>query len=165
MPRISAGLLMYRFRGGELQVLLAHPGGPLFRSKDDGHWTIPKGEVGPGEDLLEAARREFREETGVPPTGPFVALTPITQKGGKVVHAWAFEGTCDPAAIISNTFTMEWPPRSGRRVAFPEIDRADFFDVAAARQKLKAAQVPLVEELAQLVSGGAADRGGSQSEM
>ena len=96
MPRVSAGLLMYRIRDGKMHVLLAYPGGPLFKSKDDGAWTIPKGEVEPGEDLHETAKREFEEETGVPPSGPFIALTPIKQKGGKIVHAWAFEGDCDP---------------------------------------------------------------------
>jgi predicted NUDIX family NTP pyrophosphohydrolase len=151
MPRVSAGLLMYRIRDGQLQVLLAHPGGPYFTNKDDGAWTIPKGEIEPGEDLLEAAKREFKEETGVTPTGPFIALTPIRQKGGKIVHAWAFKGDCDPAAIVSNTFTMEWPLKSGRQMEFPEIDRADFFDVAAARQKIKAAQEALVEELEGIV--------------
>lgn len=164
MPRVSAGLLMYHFREGALYVLLAHPGGPFFRNKDDGHWTIPKGEAESGEDLLNAARREFREETGVTPLGPFIALKPITQKGGKVVHAWGFAGTCDPGAIVSNTFVMEWPPRSGRRVAFPEIDRADFFDVPTAKRKVKAAQVPLIEELEALVVGGAADRGDGPGE-
>src|SRR6186997_2435047 len=120
MPRVSAGLLMYRNCDGMLQVLLAHPGGPLFKNKDQGVWTIPKGEIEPGEDLLEAARREFEEETGVTPTGPFTALTPIQQKGGKIVHAWAFKGDCDPRAIVSNTFTLEWPPHSGRQMGFPE---------------------------------------------
>lgn len=153
MPRVSAGLLMYRIRDGKLQVLLAHPGGPYFRNKDDGAWTIPKGEVEPGEDMLEAARREFAEETGVAPTGPFVALTPVTQKGGKIVHAWAFQGDCDPAAIVSSKFTMEWPPKSGRRVAFPEIDRADFFDLAAASRKIMAAQLALVEECERIATG------------
>jgi predicted NUDIX family NTP pyrophosphohydrolase len=137
---------MYRIRDGKVQVLLAHPGGPLFQNKDDGAWTIPKGEVEPGEDLLEAAKREFEEETGVTPTGPFAALTPIKQKGGKIVHAWAFKGDCDPRAIVSNTFTMEWPPKSGRQMEFPEMDRADFFDVSAASRKIKAAQMALVEE-------------------
>ena len=146
MPRISAGLLMYRIHDGELQILLAHPGGPFFKNKDDGAWTIPKGEIEPGEDFLEASKREFKEETGVTPTGPFIALTPIKQKGGKIVHAWAFEGDCDPSAIVSNTFTMEWPPKSGRQMEFPEIDRADFFDVAAARRKIKAGQEALIEE-------------------
>jgi len=147
MSRISAGLLMYRIHGGTLQVLLAHPGGPFFKNKDEGAWSIPKGEVEPGEDLLETAKREFEEETGITPKGPFIALTPITQKGGKIVHAWAFEDDCDPSAIVSNTFTIEWPPKSGQQMEFPEIDRADFFDVAAAKRKVKAAQVALIEEL------------------
>jgi predicted NUDIX family NTP pyrophosphohydrolase len=155
MPRVSAGLLMYRLRDGKLQVLLAHPGGPLFKKKDEGAWSIPKGEIEPGEDLLDAARREFEEETGVTPAGPFVALTPVTQKGGKIVHAWAFQGDCDPSAIVSNTFSMEWPPRSGRQMEFPEIDRADFFDVAGARRKIKPAQVPLIEEVERFVNGQA----------
>lgn len=153
MPRVSAGLLMYRIQDGKLQVLLAHPGGPLFQNKDDGVWTIPKGEIEPGEDMLEAAKREFEEETGITPTGPFIELTPIKQKGGKIVHAWAFKGDCDPSAVASNTFTMEWPPKSGRLMEFPEMDRADFFDVAAAGQKIKAAQMPLVEECEQIVLG------------
>ena len=147
MSRISAGLLMYRIHGGTLQVLLAHPGGPFFKNKDERAWSIPKGEVEPGEDLLETAKREFEEETGITPKGPFIALTPITQKGGKIVHAWAFEDDCDPSAIVSNTFTIEWPPKSGQQMEFPEIDRADFFDVAAAKRKVKAAQVALIEEL------------------
>src|SRR5690242_20181533 len=102
MPRISAGLMMYRVRAGKLQVLLAHPGGPYFASKDDGSWTIPKGEVDPGEELLATAKREFEEETGFVPKGPFLPLAPIRQKGGKIVHAWAFEGDCDPADLVSN---------------------------------------------------------------
>jgi len=151
MPRVSAGLLMYRMKDGVFQVLLAHPGGPYFKSKDEGAWTIPKGEVEPGEDLLGAAKREFEEETGVTPTGPFIALTPIKQKGGKIVHAWAFEGDCDPSAIASNTFSMEYPPKSGQQMEFPEMDRADFFDMAAASRKIKAAQMALVEECKQMV--------------
>jgi predicted NUDIX family NTP pyrophosphohydrolase len=147
MPRVSAGLLMYRIRDGKLQVLLAHPGGPFFKNKDEGAWTIPKGEVESDEDFLEAAKREFKEETGVTPTGPFTALTPIRQKGGKIVHAWAFEGDCDPGAIVSNTFRIEWPPRSGRLMDFPEIDRAEFYDLAVARRKIKAAQAALIDEL------------------
>ena len=153
MPRVSAGLLMYRIQDGKFQVLLAHPGGPLFKNKDEGDWTIPKGEPEPEEDLLEAAKREFEEETGVTPTGPFIALAPIQQKGGKIVHAWAFKGDCDPSAIVSNNFTMEWPPRSGRQMEFPEIDRAVFFDVAMAGRKIKAAQMPLIEECEQIVLG------------
>ena len=147
MPRVSAGLLMYRIQDGKLQVLLAHPGGPLFKNKDEGAWTIPKGEIELGEDLLEAAKREFKEEIGVTPTGPFIALTPITQKGGKIVHAWAFKGDCDPGTIVSNTFSIEWPPRSGRLMDFPEIDRAEFYDVAVASRKIKAAQAALIDEL------------------
>ena len=154
-PRVSAGLLMYRSGGDGLLVLLVHPGGPFFRSKDDGAWSIPKGEVEPGENLLEAALREFGEEIGVTPTGRFLALTPVRKKGGKVVHAWAVEGECDPAMIRSNTFTIEWPPRSGRQVEFPEIDRAAFFGPAEARRKVNAGQIPLIDELERLVKGGA----------
>jgi predicted NUDIX family NTP pyrophosphohydrolase len=153
MPRVSAGLLMYRMHEGKLQVLLAHPGGPFFKNKDDGAWGIPKGEVEPGEDLLETAKREFEEETGVHPTGPFTPLAPVRQKGGKIVHAWAWEGECDPGAVISNTFTMEWPPGSGRQMSFPEVDRVDFFDVVTARRKIKAGQEKLIEELETLLSG------------
>ena len=153
MPRISAGLLMYRIHDGELQMLLAHPGGPFFKNKDYGAWTIPKGEIESGEDLLEAAKREFEEETGVTPIGPFIALAAIKQKGGKIVHAWAFKGDCDPAAIVSNTFTMEWPPKSGQQVEFPEIDRADFFDLATAKRKIKAGQEALIEQLEEITKG------------
>jgi predicted NUDIX family NTP pyrophosphohydrolase len=143
---------MYRTHVGELQVLLAHPGGPFFKNKDDGAWSIPKGEVEPGDDLLATAQREFEEETGVISKGPFIALTPVKQRGGKVVHAWAFEGDCDPSKIVSNTFLVEWPPRSGRQSEFPEIDRADFFDVIAAKRKINAAQVALIEELVKALS-------------
>src|ERR1700722_15588854 len=149
--RISAGLLLYRLIDGQLQVLLAHPGGPFFQNKDEGAWSIPKGEVEPDEDLLAAAQREFMEEIGFAPEGPFIALTPVKQKGGKIVHAWAFQGDCDPSATVSNTFTMEWPPRSGQQMEFPESDRADFFDVAAAKRKIKAGQEALIEELQRIV--------------
>jgi len=155
MPRTSAGLLMYRLGGGELQVLLVHPGGPFFVSRDEGAWTIPKGEVGPGEDLLAAAVREFGEEIGAAPTGPYLPLTPVKQKGGKTVHAWAFEGDCDPGSITCNTFTIEWPPRSGRLMEFPEIDRAGFFGLSEARRKVNSGQVPLIDELERIVGGGA----------
>ena len=147
MPRLSAGLLMYRIKDGVLQVLLAHPGGPFFAKKDEGAWSIPKGEPDADEDLFITAQREFEEETGVKPTGPFLPLKPIQQKGGKIVHAWAFEGDCDPTTCISNTFTMEWPPRSGKQQEFPEIDRAEFYDLAAARKKITARQDGLIEEL------------------
>jgi predicted NUDIX family NTP pyrophosphohydrolase len=151
MPRLSAGLLMYRFKGGSLEVLLAHPGGPFFLRKDEGAWTIPKGEPDADEDLLLAAQREFEEETGINPTGPFVPLTPITQKGGKIVHAWAMAGDCDPKAVRSNTFIMEWPPHSGKRQEFPEVDRAQWFDPPTARKKIKAEQAALVDELEALL--------------
>jgi predicted NUDIX family NTP pyrophosphohydrolase len=147
MPRISAGLLMYRIRDVGVEVLLAHPGGPYFVNKDDGAWTIPKGEPNADEDLLVTARREFAEETGITPTGPFIPLKPIQQKAGKIVYAWAFRGDCDPAAITSNTFTIEWPPKSGRQQAFPEIDRAEFYDLAAARKKIKPGQEAFLDEL------------------
>ena len=132
-------------------MLLAHPGGPYFTNKDELSWTIPKGEIEPGEDMLEAAKREFKEETGVTPTGPFTALKPIKQKGGKIVHTWAFKGDCDPSAIVSNTFSMEWPPKSGRQMEFPEMDRAEFFDMPAALRKIKAGQEALIEELEGIV--------------
>jgi predicted NUDIX family NTP pyrophosphohydrolase len=152
MPRISAGLLMYRIRNGAVEVLLAHPGGPFFQDKDDGAWSIPKGEIEPGEDLLVTAQREFAEETGIKPIGPFLPLRPIQQKGGKIVHAWAFAGDCDPAAVKSNTFTLEWPPKSGRQAEFPEIDRAEFFDLAAARKKIKPGQEAFLAELATILN-------------
>lgn len=152
MPRISAGLLVYRRRDGALEVLLAHPGGPLFRHKDDGHWSIPKGEPQPGEELLDAARREFREEIGQSPGGSApIPLQPITQKGGKIVYAWAVEGDWTGSSPQSNLFTMEWPPGSGRMAQFPEIDEARFFPLDAARRKIKPAQIPLLDELEQFL--------------
>ena len=144
---------MYRIKDGAIQVLLAHPGGPYFAKKDDESWSIPKGEPGPDEDLFLTAQREFQEETGLKPAGPFIALQPVKQKGGKVVHAWAFVGDCDPTTLQSNTFTMEWPPKSGQQKQFPEIDRAEFFDLETARRKVKAAQVGLIEELETILSG------------
>jgi len=134
-----------------VEILLAHPGGPFWKNKDDGAWTIPKGEVTPGEDLLAAAIREFTEETGLTPTPPFVSLGEIKHKSGKIVHAWAFQGDCDPAEIRSNTFKLEWPPKSGRTQEFPEIDRAKFYDLAAARQKILVSELPLLDRLAELV--------------
>lgn len=152
MPKTSAGLLMYRFHEGNLQVLLAHPGGPFFKNKDEGAWSIPKGEIEPDEDYLLAAKREFEEEMGLIPEGTFLPLTPVKQKGGKIVHAWAIEGECDPKAIVSNTFSIMWPPKSGKEVEFPEIDRAEFFDVEIARSKINAAQAALIDELEQRLS-------------
>jgi predicted NUDIX family NTP pyrophosphohydrolase len=142
---------MYRRRGGELEVFLVHPGGPFWARRDQGAWSIPKGEYAPGEDPLAAARREFAEETGILADGDAIALSPIRQKGGKLIRAFALEGDCDPSAIESNRFTMEWPPRSGRQQEFPEVDRAGWFTLEAARKKLLDAQVALVEELARLL--------------
>jgi predicted NUDIX family NTP pyrophosphohydrolase len=147
MPKTSAGLLLYRVRDGALEFLLAHPGGPFWKNKDAGAWTIPKGEITDNEAPLAAAIREFEEELGFKPSGPFIQLTPIKQKGGKVVHAWAFEGDCDPTQIKSNTFSMEWPPRSGKQAEFPEVDRAEFFDLENAKRKINPAQIPFLEEL------------------
>jgi predicted NUDIX family NTP pyrophosphohydrolase len=147
MPKESAGLLMYRLRGGALEYLLVHPGGPFWQHKDAGAWSIPKGELLPAEDPLAAAQREFEEEVGFKPQGPFLALTPIKQKGGKIVHAWAFEGDCDPAQIHSNTFSLQWPPGSGRLQQFPEVDRAAFFNAEAGPEQLNPAQAEWLEEL------------------
>ena len=147
-PRLSAGILLFREREGGLEVLLGHPGGPFFTKKDEGSWTVLKGEAEPGEDPQAVARREFAEETGSqPPDGTLLELGEIRQKGGKTVIAWALAGDLDPATARSNTFEMEWPPRSGRRRAFPEIDRVDWFDLEAARTKILPAQVPLLDRL------------------
>ncbi len=146
----SAGILLYRRRDGRLELLLAHPGGPFWRTKDLGNWTIPKGEVDAGEELLDVARREFGEETGHPLTTGASGLIPlgeIRQKSGKLVVAWGAEGDLDPATAVSNTFSMEWPPGSGRLEAFPEIDRVAWFDAPEARRRLKAAQVPFIDRL------------------
>lgn len=151
MSRISAGLLMYRTCQGRIEVLLAHPGGPYFRNKDEGAWTIPKGEVEPEEDLLETAQREFTEETGLKPHGPFLPLATVKQKGGKIVHAWAFEGNCDPTTLVSNSYKIKWPPRSGNWATFPEVDRAEFFDLDTARKKVNPAQMGLLQELEQIL--------------
>jgi predicted NUDIX family NTP pyrophosphohydrolase len=147
MAGVSAGLLMYRRRAGALEVLLAHPGGPFWKNKDLGAWTIPKGEIVEGEDPLATARREFEEETSLRPEGPFEPLGSVTQKGGKVVHAWAFEGDCDPAAVRSNTYKVEWPPRSGQWREFPEVDRACWFGLDDARAKINPAQARLLDAL------------------
>ena len=143
---ISAGLLAFR-RRDELEVLLAHPGGPFWAKKDAGAWTIPKGLAEPGADLLATARREFTEETNLAAAGDFIPLTPVKQKNGKVVHAWALEGDFDLAAFASNTFEIEWPPKSGRRKSFPEIDRIAYFTLPIARVKILAYQRPLLREL------------------
>ncbi len=154
MPKVSAGILLYRRRAGGIEVFLVHPGGPFWAKQDDGAWSIPKGEPAPGEDLLRCARREFREETGFAVDGPFQPLPSVRQAGGKTVHAWAVEGDCDAGAVTSNRFSLEWPPRSGRRQEFPEIDRAQWFDLAAARGKLNSGQRPLVEAVERLAGAG-----------
>jgi predicted NUDIX family NTP pyrophosphohydrolase len=141
-------MLMYRFHDSQLQVLLVHPGGPLWANKDAGAWSIPKGEFDEGEDPLAAAKREFREETGCAIDAALIPLRPLKQRGGKLVYAWMVEGDCDPAAISSNTFTIEWPPRSGRRQEFPEIDRAGWFPIDEAAAKLLAGQRGFLDELA-----------------
>ena len=147
MAKLSAGLLLYRRRGGALEVFLVHPGGPFWAKKDAGAWSIPKGETDPEEDHLAAARREFAEETGLQADGRFLPLTPIRQSGGKIVHAFALEGDFDPSTIQSNSFEIEWPPRSGRKRSFPEIDRAAWFSLDEARQKINPAQRALLDEL------------------
>jgi predicted NUDIX family NTP pyrophosphohydrolase len=143
----SAGLLVYRRRDGNLQVFLVHPGGPFWAKKDEGAWSIPKGEIEEHEDPLKAAQREFFEETGFNIDGNFIALTPVKQAGGKWVYAWGVEGDCDSESIRSNTFSMEWPPRSGKRKGFPEVDRAAWFSLDDAKRKILRSQVSLVDEL------------------
>jgi predicted NUDIX family NTP pyrophosphohydrolase len=149
MPRNSSGLIMYRRADDRVEVLLVHPGGPFWKNKDLGAWSIPKGEAAEGENLLACAKREFEEETGFKPSGDFFELRPIKQKSGKIVHAWAFEGDCDPTTIVSNTVFIEWPPRSGKRIEVPEVDHAEFFDIATAKQKINPAQAALLDELVQ----------------
>ena len=151
MAKESAGLLLYRRRGGGLELFLVHPGGPFWAGKDAGAWSIPKGEHHPAEDPLAAARREFQEETGLSVTGTFLPLTPRKQKSGKLVRAFAVEGDADPAVVHSNTFTLEWPPRSGRTQEFPEVDRAGWFPLDAALEKIHPGQRGFLEELAALL--------------
>jgi predicted NUDIX family NTP pyrophosphohydrolase len=146
-PKVSAGLLLFRRVSGRLEVLLAHPGGPFWTKKDVGAWTIPKGLAEQDEELLAAARREFGEETGLHPAGPFLPLGEVKQKSGKVVHAWACEGDADPTRTTSNRTKVEWPPGSGRLVEFPEIDRCAWFEPAQARIKLNPAQAEFINRL------------------
>ena len=149
----SAGLLMFRRKGDAVEVLLAHPGGPFWSRRDAAAWTLPKGEIGPGEEALAAARREFAEETGFASAPPFVPLGELKQKSGKRISAWAFEGDADPARLVSNEFEMEWPPRSGRTRRFPEIDRVEWFGLDAARAKLIAGQAPFSDALEAWLAG------------
>jgi predicted NUDIX family NTP pyrophosphohydrolase len=155
MARRSAGLLLYRRRDGDVEVLLAHPGGPLFAKKDLGDWSVPKGEIEPGEAPWDVARREFEEETGhPPPDGEAIDLGEIRQKGGKLVVAWGVEGDLDPAAAHSNTFMLEWPPRSGRRIEVPEIDRVEWFAPDEARRRIKETQIPFIDRLLPAIGAG-----------
>jgi predicted NUDIX family NTP pyrophosphohydrolase len=146
---------MFRLRGGELEVLLVHPGGPWWSKKDVGAWSVPKGEVGKGEEPRAAAQREFQEELGLVAQGQLIPLGEICQQGGKLVHAWALEGDCDPAALHGNTFSMMWPPRSGQWREFPEVDRAEFFSLSEARRKINPAQAAWLDRLAQFVARSA----------
>ena len=147
MAKKSAGILLYRTVNKALEVFLVHPGGPFWAKKDDGAWSIPKGEFEDNEEPLAAAKREFKEETGIEISGEFIQLTSIKQKSGKIVYAWAVEGDIDPAKIKSNNVEIEWPPRSGRQQTFPEIDKAEWFTYIEAQKKIISAQSALVEEL------------------
>jgi predicted NUDIX family NTP pyrophosphohydrolase len=147
MAKQSAGLLVYRKRNGKLEVFLVHPGGPFWQNKDDGAWSIPKGECSVGEDLLEVAKREFQEETGMPIDGSFTPLEPITQRGGKMVYVWLVEADVDASKVKSNTFTMEWPPRSGIMKEFPEVDRGEWFDMNTGSEKLNDRQREFLKQL------------------
>ena len=142
----ATGLLLYR-RRGELEIFLVHPGGPFWAKKDAGAWSLPKGEIGEGEEPLQAAKREFTEETGFPIVGEFQPLEPLKQSGGKVVHAWAIEADCDPSKVRSNLFSMEWPPKSGKTQQFPEVDRAAWFNIPDARKRILAGQIGFIDQL------------------
>jgi predicted NUDIX family NTP pyrophosphohydrolase len=154
MPKRSAGLLVYRLRERALEVFLVHPGGPFWTKRDDGAWSIPKGEYTPDEDRLDAAKREFKEETGFEVHGEFAPLGSVKQAGGKIVDAWSIEADVDPAKLVSNTFLLEWPPRSGASVEFPEVDRADWFPIDLARRKILPGQLPLLDSLVKAISTG-----------
>jgi len=152
MSKKSAGIVLYRIKNRMLEVLLVHPGGPFWAKKDEHAWSIPKGEFDEGEDPLEAAKREVQEETGMKVEGKFIELTPVKQKSGKMVLAWAIKGDFDPATIRSNEFEMEWPPRSGKKKKFPEVDKAEWFAIEEAEQKIVGGQIPLLKELERIVS-------------
>jgi len=159
MAKASAGLLMFRTTRS-LEVLLVHLGGPFWAKKDDGSWFIPKGEIAAGEEVFAAAQREFLEETGIESSAPFFELGTVKNKSGKTVTAWAFRGDCDPAKIRSNTFRMEWPPRSGKIAEFPEIDRAHFFSIEEARKKIHAAEAPFLDRLRPLLTDSKSKKAG-----
>jgi predicted NUDIX family NTP pyrophosphohydrolase len=145
MPKQSAGLLIYRRRDTGIEVFLVHPGGPFWQNKDLGAWSIPKGEFAASEDALEVAKRELLEETGLAVEGPFLPLQPLRQRGGKIVHAWMVEADFDPGEVKSNTFSVVWPPRSGKTQEFPEVDRAAWFSLDAAREQILTSQRPLLD--------------------
>ena len=147
MAKQSAGILLYRKNGAKLEVFLVHPGGPFFKNKDVGSWSIPKGEFLDDEDALAAAKREFEEETGQPVDGVFIPLDPVTLKSGKLIYAWAVEGDIDHETVVSNAFEIEWPPKSGKKQSFPEIDRAGWFSIEKAKEKINAGQLGLIENL------------------
>jgi len=149
MPKLSAGLLMYRRSNAGLEIFLVRPGGPYWEKKDKFVWAIPKGEYEPGEDPLSAAQREFTEETGFTASGPFLPLGEITQKGGKIVTAWAFQGDCDPTQLVSNTCIIEWPPKSGRSLEIPEVAEGRWFTLPEAHQNIREAQEPFLDRLLQ----------------
>jgi predicted NUDIX family NTP pyrophosphohydrolase len=152
MPKhISAGILLYRLHDGICEVFLVHPGGPYWRGKDTGAWSIPKGELEDGDDPVAAAKREFHEETGTKLSGELVELGQLKQPSGKLVHAWAMQGDIDASSVKSNTFPMEWPPHSGRQQEFPEVDRAEWFTIAAAREKILPGQRGFLDQLQQLL--------------
>jgi len=153
-PATSSGVLMYRHRNQTLEVFLVHPGGPFWRARDEGAWSIPKGASSAGEDSLATAIREFREETGFVVSGDFIRLTPVRQRAGKTVEAWAIEGDCDPGQLRSNLFELEWPPRSGKRQKFPEVDRGAWFPIEIARSRINPAQAGLIQELTECLSDG-----------
>ncbi len=148
MAKISAGILLYRWVNNVLEVFLVHPGGPFWAKKDQGSWSIPKGEIDAGEDMLVAAKREFEEETGFRIQGHFIELSPLKQPGGKIIYIWAVAGDIDSQSIRSNTFQMEWPPKSGKMLTFPEIDRAGWFALPQAAEKILARQKNFLEQLA-----------------
>lgn len=147
MAKRSAGILLYRFRSNMPEVLLVHPGGPFWQKKDVGAWSIPKGEFEEDEDPLDAAKREMEEETGIKVAGDFIALTPVKQNSGKIIYVWALQKDTDAAQIMSNSFEMEWPPKSGNKKAFPEIDKAEWFSMDKAKQKINKGQIIIISEL------------------
>lgn len=151
MASQSAGILLYRIKDNNLELFLVHPGGPFWQKKDLGAWSIPKGEFSDNEDPFAAAKREFEEETGMALSGNFTELTPVKQKAGKLIYTWAMQGDIDPATISSNCFSMEWPPQSGKWKKFPEVDKAEWFEVDEAKQKINPAQATLIDELLNII--------------